>query len=578
MVNFTKKIAFSELIQQIESRTGFTAKQAGTGVVLRCPSHNDKNPSLSISESNDGKILLNCFAGCSFEEICTALDLEATSFFSNEYNSSAPTSIKRYPSGTKAYPYHDEQRNLLYWKCRFPNKHFLYQRYDENNNIISNINGCRKVLYQLPRIMRGISLQQTIFLVEGEKDANTLLKSNLIATTAPTPQWLDEYTETLKDADVVILYDYDKAGFKRRDLLCNKLHGNVKRLRIVNLPGLEYSDSNGKDITDWLEMGNTIEQLLEIVNSTDDYIPPRTGGGIVVMNFKDFLTLKISKPEILLSPFLWSQGLALLYAKRGVGKTHIALGIACAVAKGSSFLKWSASKPKKVLYIDGEMSAYSMQARLRSMPATEDELHLLSNNLLIITPDLQEAAMPNLSTSEGRSTLEKIIIDRDLIVVDNLSSLFRSGTENEAESWMPIQEWALSLRRQGKTILFIHHAGKNGLQRGTSKREDTLDVVINLRECEGYNATQGARFEVHFEKTRHFAGEDAAPFQAQLFIDSQGQAQWKIACIKEDPEIAQIAQMRKDGKTFVEIMSAKKLTKSQVETRLQKAKQAGLLH
>ena len=115
---------------------------------------------------------------------------------------------------------------------------------------------------------------------------------------------------------------------------------------------------------------------------------------------------------MILSPFLWSQGLVLLYAKRGVGKTHIALGIAYAVASGGSFLKWSAQEPKKVLYIDGEMPAFSMQERLRKLPA-EDQKKPAPGFLNFITPDLQEKAMPNLSTEEGRAAIEEFIQESD---------------------------------------------------------------------------------------------------------------------------------------------------------------------
>ena len=66
------------------------------------------------------------------------------------------------------------------------------------------------------------------------------------------------------------------------------------------------------------------------------------------------------------------------------------------------------------------------------------------------------------------------------MILDNLSALCVSGKENEGESWLPVQRWALRLRQRGISVLFVHHAGKGGAQRGTSRREDLLDVVINL--------------------------------------------------------------------------------------------------
>lgn len=72
------------------------------------------------------------------------------------------------------------------------------------------------------------------------------------------------------------------------------------------------------------------------------------------------------------------------------------------------------------------------------------------------------------------------------MVLDNLSTLFRSGKEYESDSWLPIQNWLLSLRSLNKLVLLIHHAGKSGQQRRTSRREDVLDTVITMKWAKGY--------------------------------------------------------------------------------------------
>ena len=58
-----------------------------------------------------------------------------------------------------------------------------------------------------------------------------------------------------------------------------------------------------------------------------------------------------------------------LYGPRGLGKTFVALGIAWAAASGASFLNWTASRPRRVLYIDGEMAAVDIRERLRLLGA-----------------------------------------------------------------------------------------------------------------------------------------------------------------------------------------------------------------
>ncbi|WP_456679309.1 hypothetical protein [Bradyrhizobium sp. S3.7.6] len=76
-------------------------------------------------------------------------------------------------------------------------------------------------------------------------------------------------------------------------------------------------------------------------------------------------------------------------------------------------------------------------------------------------------------------------------MLDNLSTLVNGGTENDAESWISMQAWLLQLRRRGVTVLVVHHAGRGGNARGTSKREDVLDTVIQLKRPEDLTKARG---------------------------------------------------------------------------------------
>ena len=92
--------------------------------------------------------------------------------------------------------------------------------------------------------------------------------------------------------------------------------------------------------------------------------------------------------------------------------------------------------------------------------------------------------------------------------------------------------WALGHRKQGRTILFVHHSGKNGAQRGTSKREDILDSVLALKRPADYSPVEGASFEVHFEKHRNDKGDSAKPFEARLG-DVNGAPAWTVGDLEE---------------------------------------------
>jgi putative DNA primase/helicase len=237
------------------------------------------------------------------------------------------------------------------------------------------------------------------------------------------------------------------------------------------------------------------------------------------------LAREIKPREMLLDPILPEQGLAMLYSYRGIGKTFLALGIAAAIASGGRFLKWTAPRARRVLYVDGELPARTVQERSAMVLAGLDA-EVMADMLRIITPDLQDRPMPDLATAEGQRFVEPQLEGISLVVLDNLSSLCRDGNENEGEGWLPVQEWALRLRRRGVSVLFVHHAGKNRSQRGTSRREDLLDTVITLKHPTNYNPSEGLRCEVHFEKTRSMFGDAAKPFEVRLESGSDGHAVW----------------------------------------------------
>ena len=157
------------------------------------------------------------------------------------------------------YPYHNEHGSVFYIKERYDGqkgkKSFGFVSLDSNGNLQTGMGQNKPLLYRLPEVLLALKEKKTIYLVEGEKDADTLHNHKLVATTAhSTLYWDDTYTDILNNTDVVVVYDYDKTGIKRRDKLCDKLFGNVRRLRVVELPGLEYRESHGQDITDWLDM------------------------------------------------------------------------------------------------------------------------------------------------------------------------------------------------------------------------------------------------------------------------------------------------------------------------------------
>jgi putative DNA primase/helicase len=250
----------------------------------------------------------------------------------------------------------------------------------------------------------------------------------------------------------------------------------------------------------------------------------------------------------------------MVFAKRGVGKTHYALGIAVAVASGGTFLRYKSPKPRRVLYIDGEMPPGDLMRRLRSMPNANG---IPSAYLQILSASSNLLDLPDLTSDDGRAVYTDIMKPFDFIILDNLSSLSTMHKENDSDSWAPIQKWLLRLRGQGKSVMLVHHGGKSGGQRGTSRKEDVLDTVIELAEPPGKTASAGAVFEVHLSKARSCYGKDAGAFKAQLSAENGA---WTVTDIGQDAAEAhaRVRQLQEEGKTLREIAEIMDLSKSKV--------------
>jgi len=146
------------------------------------------------------------------------------------------------------------------------------------------------------------------------------------------------------------------------------------------------------------------------------------------------------------------------------------------------------------------------------------------------------------------------------------ATLAAQGEENSKESFQPVQDWIVDLRRRGLAVLQVHHAGKGGEQRGSSGHEDVLDVVIRLERPRGYKPQDGARFVVRYDK---FRGKPSGvePFEARLHDDGH-LVDWELrdAALDEEQEErdARIREMHAQGATDREIATAINYTESGV--------------
>lgn len=296
------------------------------------------------------------------------------------------------------------------------------------------------------------------------------------------------------------------------------------------------------------------------------FVPAYTKG-LITLTGAELLRREFPPREMVLAPFLPEKGLAMVFAERGIGKTWVGLNIGHAGAGAGSFLRWRAPKPRRVVYIDGEMPAAILQERYGAIVASAD-FDAPEENFRLVAADLQQDGLPDLADPAAQRFYDGVIADADLVIIDNLSTVCRALRENEADLWGPVQAWCLRQRAAGKSVLLVHHAGKGGAQRGTSRKEDVLDSVVSLKRPIDYDASQGARFEVHFTKSRGFFGDDAAPFEARL-LDGR----WETGEIVQDDSVETIRALKDGGATVREIAERIGIPRSTVSDRLKRGRE-----
>ena len=248
--------------------------------------------------------------------------------------------------------------------------------------------------------------------------------------------------------------------------------------------------------------------------------------GLSILTAAQLMAADLPPRSDLLPPWLASDTAALVYGPPGIGKSFFALGAACAVASGGSFLGWRSTRPRRVLYVDGEMGAAELRDRLALFGPLPDHLSVLAHD--------RAEGLLDLGTEDGIVRLMAAWNDPQLLVLDTPSA--PAALDGDPARRDRLQCFLLHLKQTHRAVLMVDHANKRGALNGTARRASAVDLVMALRRpSESEPATVGgnARFEIHFEKTRQRAQRmplPLLPIRAELqTVDGAGAWRWDAA-------------------------------------------------
>ncbi len=248
------------------------ASRSGSEWICRCPAHDDKKPSLTLRNADNGEVLWHCHAGCSQEDVYEALHkLGLLKRKERQTNNHSRGVIEA------TYDYVDADGTLLFQVVRLRPKSFRQRRPDGRGGWIWKLGRTKQVPYRLPELVS--SKERYVFIVEGEKAVEALRSLGLTATCSPggAMKWREEYAAYFVDRDVVILPDNGQAGQRHGMSVAEWLQPVAASVRLLQLPDLPPKG----DPFDWIEIGGTAEQLHALTNAVDTF------DGTIDQNWRD---------------------------------------------------------------------------------------------------------------------------------------------------------------------------------------------------------------------------------------------------------------------------------------------------
>ena len=544
-------MTLQEILSRLEGVKGHDRQYTA-----RCPAHDDKTASLSVSEGKDGRVLLHCHAGCAPEDIAWAMNLEMKDLFTEADPGSAspsyggPKGAKRPPVvATYTYPTGAQ-------KLRRADKSFTWRQPDGKGGWIWNRKGVPRSLF-----VAG-ALSETVFVAEGEKDALTLNQLGLDASCgedgAGPGKWHKEYTEQLRGLHVCVLQDNDQVGKDFAAETCSALTGAAASVKLLDLSKVWPEIPEHGDVTDMVvalgpyKAGELIGQLSM---DTPEWVPAAAPEKDPLLSlFKPLSSFQEEEARWLVPGWIPEGQIAVIAADGGIGKTTLWCHVIAALSNGGTCIldpPGHTRRPVKVTFLTTEDS---VRKRLRK------KLRLAGADMKnIITPDFAEDRAGLLRNVKfGTPEMEKVLrgLRPVLCVFDPVQGFtppkVNMGSRNEMRDCMaPLITIGEDINT---TTILVCHTNKRKGAFGRDRIADSADIWDIARSVimAGFTEEPGVRY-LSNEKNNY------APLQETILftIDADEQIHKVGTSWKRDreyiigAEAAKSAPVREDCKAFI---------------------------
>jgi len=385
---------------------------------------------------------------------------------------------------SKAYDYIDEHGECIYQVVRYEPKTFRQRRPDGKGGWIWNIKDVVPVPYNLPGIIT--DKDSAVWVVEGEKCAQILIKQGFLATTnhGGAKNWSADLNKWFAGRNVIVVPDADEAGMRHAEVVLSNVMPVAKAVKLVTIPGL----ADKQDVYDWMVAGGTRDRLAEIAAATpvlsdtpdvqDNVQEERPD----VFDVYDVHYLRNMPPvEWLVDGLLTKHGFSVLYGEPGAGKSFLAIDMALSVAYGKA---WHNNPVQRgaVLYIAGE-GVGGLGKRIKAWQAHHK-----------LTADVPFYVLPTAVRFREPEDVERLLRTIDnldtkfsAVFVDTVARALLGGDENSAtDMGLFVDACEIVKRHCECAVVAIHHSGKDAARgmRGSTALLGAVDTSIKVSKLE----------------------------------------------------------------------------------------------
>lgn len=483
-------------------------KRSGSGYTASCPCHDDGTPSLSINE-RDGKLLVHCFGcGAGLPEVLVALGLPRE----------APADK---PSGSvliAEYYYGNELKKCKYRKSDGSKYCVWYHR--EGDQWRRGRNGIDPGLY----CNGDLSATSVVYIVEGEKDAETLAQHGLTAVSLPdgaNSKWCAAYEDELSGKDIIILPDNDKPGKQYAELCATKLEGKASRIRLVDLSAAWPEIPDHGDISDMvfhLGAEDALQKLAEQVVITADWKSEKSSSKprFKTISAVELLATDYPPREFLVDELL-PAGTTVFCGPSKIGKSWLMLDLGLCIAAGLPF--WGHRTHQcGVLYLALEDSESRLKERLQDILQGRPVSPLF--RFQIEATNLGDGLLDFLAEDLQLHPQTKLIVIDTFQVIRGIPFYKETQYAHEYREIRMLKQFA---DQHNISIVFVHHNRKQNDDDAYNMISGTVGImgasdtawVITLDKRAGTEATL------------HITGRDTAQHELCIRFDANAH-RWQM--------------------------------------------------